>query len=250
MPRKTSVKNHKPLNPKAIFFDLDDTFLKTREIYQDEMVAMYRYLVAQYPDKTTEDEIKEIFESLNNAAFEKYGVDFSRWNYVLTHFQADLPHLSDDVIAHLREMIEEIHNTVPEIYEGTYEVLQYFTKNKKPIFLVTHSDYDWTWWKLKVTNLSAYFNEKNVYIVDPLKHKDANAWKEAISRFGYRPQEILVIGDSLRSDVGPALELGAEVIHVERPTTWIVQHKEVKGDFKTVESLLDIPKIFEGRKTI
>ena len=59
------------------------------------------------------------------------------------------------------------------------------------------------------------------------------------------PSEFLMIGNSLKSDVLPLLEVGANAIHIPYHTTWA--HEEVEDhieddSYLKVDSLLDILK--------
>ncbi len=59
------------------------------------------------------------------------------------------------------------------------------------------------------------------------------------------PSEFLMVGNSLKSDVLPLLEIGAKAIHVPYHTTWaheVVEHNGNSNDFKTVEKLINILK--------
>ena len=64
-----------------------------------------------------------------------------------------------------------------------------------------------------------------------------------------KPSEFLMVGNSLKSDILPLVNIGAEAIHVPFHTTW--QHEKVSKNatnglkYKTVESLSDILNVLK-----
>ena len=71
----------------------------------------------------------------------------------------------------------------------------------------------------------------------PLKHLDI------------KPSEFLMIGNSLKSDILPLVNIGSEAIHVPFHTTW--QHEKVNAEatngieYRTVKNLTEILNFFK-----
>jgi putative hydrolase of the HAD superfamily len=61
------------------------------------------------------------------------------------------------------------------------------------------------------------------------------------------PSEFLMIGNSLKSDILPLVNIGAEAIHIPFHTTWLheqVSEQETKNKaYKTITSLLELKRI-------
>ena len=58
------------------------------------------------------------------------------------------------------------------------------------------------------------------------------------------PQELLMIGNSLKSDILPLIAIGASAIHVPFHTTWtheqVSEQDLLNSDYTTVSSIRDI----------
>ena len=71
---------------------------------------------------------------------------------------------------------------------------------------------------------------------------------ELVKHLDIVPGQLLMIGNSLKSDVLPLLEIGAKAIHIPFHTTWI--HEEVslaeaqQLDFKTLRNIKELIALF------
>jgi putative hydrolase of the HAD superfamily len=75
--------------------------------------------------------------------------------------------------------------------------------------------------------------------------KEAN-YSKLLNHLDINPSEFLMIGNSLKSDILPLVNIKAQAIHIPFHTTWAhekVSEKESNGKaYKTVSSLRDIIK--------
>ncbi|WP_455586831.1 HAD family hydrolase [Bacteroides sp.] len=65
-----------------------------------------------------------------------------------------------------------------------------------------------------VTDLGivSYFSSITDSTLEGIRKPDAALWKLAIDRAGFTPEEVVVIGDSTKNDILPALSLGCQVV--------------------------------------
>jgi putative hydrolase of the HAD superfamily len=60
--------------------------------------------------------------------------------------------------------------------------------------------------------------------VEIVSEKDVDSYRRILERRGIKPDEFLMVGNSLRSDVVPVLELGARAVHIPYQVTWHHEH--------------------------
>jgi putative hydrolase of the HAD superfamily len=60
--------------------------------------------------------------------------------------------------------------------------------------------------------------------VEILSDKNATSYQRVLTRRGIKPEEFVMVGNSLRSDIVPVLELGARAVHIPYEVTW---HHEI-----------------------
>ena len=92
--------------------------------------------------------------------------------------------------------------------------------------------------KLDRSKLSDYFHH-----VEVLSDKKEKNYKDLLEHLEISTNEFLMIGNSLKSDVLPLINIGASAVHVPFHTTW--QHEEVavpvnKSGYITVQKLTDV----------
>jgi putative hydrolase of the HAD superfamily len=61
--------------------------------------------------------------------------------------------------------------------------------------------------------------------VEIVSEKNVSSYRAILSRRGIRPDEFVMAGNSLRSDIIPVLELGARAVHIPYHVTW--RHEQV-----------------------
>jgi putative hydrolase of the HAD superfamily len=60
--------------------------------------------------------------------------------------------------------------------------------------------------------------------VEIVSEKNVDSYRGVLARRGIKPEEFVMVGNSLRSDVAPVLELGARAVHIPYHVTWHHEH--------------------------
>jgi putative hydrolase of the HAD superfamily len=82
--------------------------------------------------------------------------------------------------------------------------------------------------------------------VEVVSEKDEATYRRVLHRLDVDPGEFLMVGNSLRSDVLPALAIGAAAVWVPYPLTWSHEHAERPGGgsrFAEISSLRELPDL-------
>jgi putative hydrolase of the HAD superfamily len=69
--------------------------------------------------------------------------------------------------------------------------------------------------KLKASGIEHYFHH-----IEIMSDKGERDYKKLLRHLDIKPQEFLMVGNSLKSDVLPVLELGGYAFHVPYHVTW------------------------------
>ena len=81
--------------------------------------------------------------------------------------------------------------------------------------------------------------------VEILSEKNVAAYKGIFERRGIKPEEFVMVGNSLRSDVVPVVSLGGRAVHIPYLVTW--EHEQVPEDqlpkhgWKRISSIAELP---------
>jgi len=143
------------------------------------------------------------------------------------------------VIQQIVEIGKEMLEKRIELLEGVEDTLKAL-QPKYRLILATKGDLLDQERKLEKSGLIKYFHH-----IEILSDKKADNYKKLLSHLDILPSEFLMVGNSLKSDVLPLLEIGAKAIHVPYHTTWaheVVEHEGNSNDFRTVKKLIEILK--------
>jgi putative hydrolase of the HAD superfamily len=75
--------------------------------------------------------------------------------------------------------------------------------------------------KLEESGLGGFFNA-----VEIVSDKKASTYARIFTRHADGPARAMMVGNSLKSDVIPAIEAGSWGVHVPQPQTWAMEHDE------------------------
>jgi len=95
--------------------------------------------------------------------------------------------------------------------------------------------------KLHKSGLGPYFHH-----IEVMTDKEKIDYEKLLLRLDVRPEEFIMIGNSLRSDVLPVLELGSYAVHVPFHTTWLhehIDHAVVHENFTSIKKLSEIKEL-------
>lgn len=225
---------------KRFFVDLDDTICPTRPLISNIMSQVNDFLAEKYQEVPKETWMGEIREA-NNRLFETYGVNSSRWNYVVDEVGKKFP-ISDEVEQRVKDLFQLIYKTPLTMLEGAEEGLKFIKEVGLPIGIVTHASQTWTRQKYDWLGLSRFLDWEEVFVVDENGHKTSKEWGEAIKYFGLKTTECAVVGDSPRSDINPVWEIGVRhCFLVEDPEQWSIHNQPINGIVRKIKTLAQIP---------
>ncbi|MGK0325583.1 MAG: putative hydrolase of the HAD superfamily [Polaribacter sp.] len=223
-------------NIKVIAFDADDT-LWVNETYFRDAEHQFAKLLAQYETENKIDQ--ELFRTeIKNLTHYGYGVK----GFVLSMIECALElsnyQVNQKTIEAILTIGKEMLEKPIELLDGIEDVL-HSLQGKYKLIVATKGDLLDQERKLEKSNLLKYFH--HIEVMSDKKEKD---YQKLIQHLDIHSSELLMIGNSLKSDVLPLIEIGASAIHVPFHTTWV--HEEVsldeksKTNYKTINNITEI----------
>lgn len=225
-------------NIKAIAFDADDTLWVNETFFRDAEVAFAKHLAA-YGDQ---DEIvqKLLDTEIKNLDTYGYGIKGFTLSMLETAHRLMGEKMNAETIDFIlnkgKQMLAEPVELLPHIEE----VLDLLSKKYK-LVVATKGDLLDQERKLIKSGLIDYFHH-----VEIVSDKKETQYKKLVKHLDIQPQEFLMIGNSLKSDVIPVLAMGGHAFHIPFHTTWSheqvdeeINHSKFKA-LKSARELLDI----------
>jgi len=225
-------------NIKVIGFDADDTLWVNETYFRDAELEFARLLGAY---ETANKIDQELFKKeMDNLELYGYGVKGFVLSMVEMALEISNYNVSNKTLEAILNIGKDMINKPVELLDGVEEVLKKLSKNYR-LILATKGDLLDQERKLEKSGLIDYFHH-----IEVLSDKKEANYSKLLNHLDIKPSEFLMIGNSLKSDILPLVNIKAHAIHVPFHTTWAheeVSEKESNGKaYKTVSSLRDILK--------
>ncbi|CAL2065589.1 putative hydrolase of the HAD superfamily [Tenacibaculum sp. 190524A05c] len=221
---------------KVIAFDADDTLWVNETYFRDAENEFAKLL----NDYETENKIhQELFKKeIENLKHYGYGVKGFMLSMIECALELSNNQLDTNLINKIIEIGKDMLEKPIELLNGVEEVLQAL-HGKYKLIVATKGDLLDQERKLDKSGILKYFHHLEV-----MSEKKVPDYKKLIGHLDINPSELLMIGNSLKSDVLPLLEIGASAIHIPFHTTWaheMVSEKQAQSkDFKTLSNIKEV----------
>lgn len=223
------------MNIKVIAFDADDTLWVNEPFFRETEEKFCALLEDYLPHHSLS---QELFRSqIQNISLYGYGVK----SFILSMIETAL-RVSDNtidvlVIEKIIQLGKEMLEKPIELLEGVESVLQSLSRYYR-LVVATKGDLLDQERKLRKSGLEHYFH--HIEIMSEKKEAD---YQKLLKHLDIDPSEFLMIGNSLKSDVLPVLNIGGHGYHVPYHTTWAYEHIEhhvEHTNFKELSTIKDV----------
>ncbi|PZO29256.1 MAG: HAD family hydrolase [Flavobacteriaceae bacterium] len=223
------------MNPKIIAFDADDT-LWHNEPYFDEAQAKFCELFADYASK---QEILQLILSHQVKNLPLYGFGIKAFTLSMIDSALELTNhqISGQGIQKIIDIGRDLLQKPVELLPEVEDVLQQL-KGKYKLVVATKGDLKDQHRKLHDSGIGHYFHH-----IEVMSDKKELDYEKMLGRLDIKPDNFIMIGNSLKSDVLPVLNIGGHGYHVAYHTTWEyekidfeIQHE----NFKSLENIIDV----------
>ncbi|AXP82593.1 dUMP phosphatase [Mariniflexile rhizosphaerae] len=226
-------------NIKVIGFDADDTLWVNETYFRDAEIEFGK-LLSEYETLNKIDQ--ELFKKeIDNLPLYGYGIKAFVLSMVESALIQSNYNISTKSIEAILNIGKDMLNKPVELLDGVEDVLKHLSK-KYRIILATKGDLLDQERKLEKSGLTKYFHH-----IEVLSDKQEANYSKLLNHLDIKPSEFLMIGNSLKSDVLPLVNIKAHAIHVPFHTTWAheqVTELETNGKaYKTINSLRDLLKL-------
>lgn len=223
---------------KVIAFDADDT-LWVNEPYFREAENKFCALLEDYLPHHAVD--KELFRTeIQNLPLYGYGIKGFMLSMIETILSVSEKTANINLVEKALQIGKEMLEKPVILLEGVEDVLIKLNGDYKMV-LATKGDLMDQERKLQKSGL-----EKHFHHIEIMSDKKISDYQKLLRHLDCKPANFLMVGNSIKSDVLPVLELGGTAIHVPFHTTWIheeVSHSIEHPNFHQVENIGKVAEI-------
>ncbi|AZA93727.1 dUMP phosphatase [Chryseobacterium nakagawai] len=221
----------------TIAFDADDT-LWINEPYFQEAEKEFSILLEDYLPQHSVSQ--ELFKTeMKNLHLYGYGVKGFMLCMVETIGRVSNNTASLQLVNKAIELGQELLQKPIELLDGVTETLESL-KGKYRLVVATKGDLLDQERKLKNSGLQNYFHH-----IEIMSDKKEHDYKKLLKHLDCQPENFLMLGNSIKSDILPVLEIGGSAAHIPYHVTWNHEQHDLNIEDENFTELKSINEILQ-----
>jgi len=221
---------------RLICLDADDTLWHNMRFFnaaEDALFAMLR----PFADGHVARETLNACEARNLRLY-GYGAKGFTLSMIETAVELAGERLSRDLVAAVLKAGQDLLAHPVELFEGVEDTLEALATRGR-LVLVTKGDLLHQEAKLAASGLGDRFSG-----IEIVSDKKPDTFRRLFATYAVAPEEAVMAGDSMRSDILPALEAGAWAAYIPQEGAWSHEQgrtPETHPRFRQLDALTDLP---------
>jgi len=226
---------------EMIAFDADDTLWHNERLYV-EAQTQFREIMSRYHDADWVNERLYQTESRNMEHF-GYGIKAFALSMIETSIELTQGSITGGEIQKIVEIAKNMLSTEVQLLEGVSETIPQLAA-KYPLMLITKGDLLDQERKISQSGLKQYFQK-----IEIVSEKSLTIYDQVLQRNLITHNRFIMVGNSLRSDVLPILELGGSAVYIPYETTWLHEVSDAPAEnqrgFYSLEKFSQLPELID-----
>jgi putative hydrolase of the HAD superfamily len=228
----------------VIAFDADDTLWHNEPLYRGTQQQVLEIL-GHYHDRDWIE--RQMYETeVRNLEHYGYGIKGFTLSMIETAIELTEGRITGAEVGQIIELTREMFKAPVELLDGVEETITTLAESHD-LMLITKGDLFEQEAKIARSGLAEYFNRVEIV---PIKVRET--YQSIAAKHKINPERFLMIGNSIRSDILPVIEMGGRAVHIPYETTWeheIVPEEELAGrEFVRLAHIRELLALIEGLK--
>ncbi len=217
-------------NIEVIAFDADDTLWANENHYRDAEDAFCALVRDYMPAATVSEELFKTEKA--NMPIYGYGAKAFTLSMIETLLRITKGEASAGLVEKVIALGKGLLQTPVKLLDGVPEVLARLNGDYR-VVLATKGDLLDQGRKLLHSGLEKYFHH-----IEIMPDKQKKDYIKLLKNINCKPENFLMVGNSLKSDILPVMELGGYAVHVPYHVTWA---------WETIDQEIDNPRFLEAK---
>jgi putative hydrolase of the HAD superfamily len=226
---------------RVVGVDGDDTLWHNETRFHLTQTALRDLLRRHVPDADVDRRLAEV--EMRNLSLYGYGVKAFTLSMLETAIQVTDGRIPAADLEVILGWGQKMLGEPTELLDGVEDALQGLN-GKYELLIITKGDLFDQESKLARSGLAELFSG-----VEILSEKNVDAYRSVLRRRQIVPEDFVMVGNSLRSDIAPVVAIGGRGVHIPYPLTW--QHEQVPEDsmpregWQRLDSIADLGALLE-----
>ena len=224
-----------------IAFDADDTLWQNERLYAESQARLVELLAQYHP---TEWINERLFQTeMRNLDHFGYGIKAFTLSMIETAIELTEGRISGTGLQTLGDRARDMLHAEIDLLDHVDQTLSCL-QGKYPLMLLTKGDLFEQENKITRSGLGDRFR-----YIEIVSTKAVSVYRDLLERYSIQPGRFLMVGNSLRSDILPLLELGAYAVYIPHELTWQHENSDpppaVQRGFYQLEHIGQLPALLE-----
>ena len=203
----------------CLAFDADDTLWHSEDGFHATEMAFYELLA---PFAPTGIDIKAALTATERANLHTYGYGVKAFGLSMIEAAITISQgqVSAEVLTQLLHLTRDLLLAPVRLLDGVPEVLHELAQEHR-LILITKGDLVHQTRKVTTSGLDHLFDHVEIVL-----EKDVSTYTKVFQDISVDPQRVCMVGNSVKSDILPILELGGHAVHIPYQYLWELEHAE------------------------
>lgn len=224
---------------ETIAFDADDTLWHNEMIFQDTQKLLYQMLKPYADEEVIHQKLSKI--EMSNVRVFGYGITGFSLSMIETALEVSGGQIPQSQIQYLidcgKQMLEAPLELLPDVKQTLEKLI-----NSYSLMLISKGDLMHQMNKIERSGLAELFS-----LIEIVHEKNNHIYKKIFHKHRIAPSSLLMVGNSMRSDILPILEIGGSAVYIPYHVTSHVEmttQSDIPADrFWQLESLKELPQL-------
>jgi putative hydrolase of the HAD superfamily len=227
---------------EIIAFDADDTLWHNETLYLRAQ-ARFKQLLSDYhnPERIQQrlDEIE-----MRNIRYFGYGIKSFTLSMIETALELTDGSITGKEIQKILDIAKQMLTAEVDLFEQAEDTLDQLS-SKYELMLITKGDSFEQERKVAGSGLTRYFK-----YIEIVANKTAEIYRGLLAKYSIDPTRFLMVGNSIKSDILPVIEIGGQAVYIPYTQTWVYETVSDPGARKSeyieLEYLGQLPVFLES----
>ena len=225
-----------------IALDADDTLWHNEAYYRQGRTTFNRIL-SKY-DLTEPDEARLHQIEIANLQFYGYGAVGFAFSLAEAAVEFTAGRIDSQDLLELLTISKVIISAEVELFEDVENVIEALSRSHT-LMLITKGNELHQASKVERSGLREYFEH-----IEIVADKTPGVYADILERVGIPPTHFLMVGNAMRSDIMPVLEIGANAVYIHNDLTWDHENAHPEdlpdGRFFELEKIKELPQFIDS----
>lgn len=229
---------------RYLFFDADDTLWENECFFRNAEDSFVRLLSGFAP----EEEIRKALAEAQEDNIPVFGYGSKTYLIGMADCAAEIcgDKFDCSIYKGINSIIRDLAQHEVKVIDGVVETLEQL-QGRFRLAVATKGDLREQTGKFRASGLERFFHH-----IEVLDNKDERNYSAMAAKFDILPEDIIMVGNSVKSDIAPVINIGGTAIHVPHEIVWEHEKMDMPTSDRIIEAgnIKEIPNILAGFPTL